>query len=65
MSTEEDTFRKLRQTPFSELRRLLGEFANVGSLFTNTLEKHGWTPGEYESEARRRRSNMTGSTGPR
>ncbi len=50
--TEEDTFRKLKQMPFDELRKLLRCRMNVVlnmEKYVEFLASHGWTIGEYIS----------------
>ena len=52
MYTEDDTFRKLRQTPFDEFiskwreERKKQEYCGTDKFF----EKHGWTSEEYWHE---------------
>ncbi len=66
MWSEEDTFRKLRQTPYNTL--ILDPMLKRAILdgeFQKFLDIHGWTREEYLNEYHRWRSKMTGSTGPR
>lgn len=55
--TEDDTFRKLMQTPFLNFRKLvIQEYRSSGSALYHVIpeefyQKHGWTKKEYEIEA--------------
>ncbi len=53
MHTEDDTFRKLKQTPFAQVRTLIREAnrsGRHGSAIKMLLKYHGWTPKEYMKE---------------
>ena len=47
--SEADTFRKLKQTPFNEIRRIM--MLQGLTLNVDVLAQHGWTLKEY-NEAR-------------
>ncbi len=57
MTTEDDTFARLRKTPFVELRKHVAParvavfmgMAPIESVIA-ILERHGWTLDEYDSE---------------
>ncbi len=56
MASEEDTFRKLKQTPFGELRISMRRRDNLVlgmERWVHLLESHGWTFDEYRSSLKK------------
>jgi hypothetical protein len=65
METEDDTFRKLKQIPYNNMRRMLIDNPMPAQERTRLLAENGWTLLEYQEANYKYWAKVHGGNNPR